>query len=657
MKDESFRSHAQAPHRRAANTKEPASAVRCILVAGASLALVTTLAAPSAAGPAVSPVDAVTGGTGVVTTESPLASEAGLQMLRSGGNAIDAAVAAAFAIGVVRFDTCGIGGGGFLVHRQAGGTVDTLDFYERAPGKGGTYTMRTGRDEDGSSKYMFDRGRGVVGVPGFVKGMDAALTKYGTKTLAEVIAPAVAYARKGFPVSPASHQAVADHWEDAFLTRAYSDTFATYYKGIPAQAGELLMLPRYADTLERIAANGAGEMYDVAGGYKTATTLLSEMHVDPEDPSDFTAQDLQSYEAYWREPVRTGYRGHQVISVGGPSSGGTLIVETLNILKGFNLADMPPDERLHVTVEAQRIAWADRRAYYGDPGAPGLVPQPGDQWADIPPQLTSADYANARRPEIAAGAEGRRQASYPPGRFEGYTPWTGAAASSQGTTGISVIDGAGNAVAMSCSLGDGMGSGVTPRGLGFLLNDTAGPVTWDPAGSPNAPAAGKAPRSAQAPTIVVRHKKPILVSAGKGGTTIPMGVLNVILQRVDLDQPLAAAVDAPRIDCCGHDNNSTDRDGTDDNHPDTSRVHVEQRTEIADSLDRLAARGHTLVRTKGYAGRPVLQSAAIDAATGLRHSVSDPRGECGPSSVEAGARSSRCYQQASASWLRESPLP
>lgn len=624
--------------------------------------LVASVASPVDARPAFSPNEAVRGTLGVVTAESPLAAEAGLEMLRQGGNAVDAAVAAAFAVGVVRYDMCGIGGGGFLVYRGADGTTDTLDFMERAPGKGGSYTDRPGMgvqqapntsDVPAATRgitYLPDTGRGRIGVPGFVKGAEAALARYGTKSLAQALERAARYAEEGFPVSPLSRYLAGEEYAHALL---FPGTYQTYYQGVgvpgnalrrPYEPGETLRLPEYAATLRRIAEHGSAEMYDVAGGRRTATELLSAMqapaptsHVG--DASDMTAEDLQSYQVHWRKPVKTNYRGHEIIGMGGPSSGGTVIAEALNILEGFDLPamDARSDRRLHLTVEAQRIAWTDRLAYYGDPGPPGQRSEPGDHWADVPRELTSKHYADQRRAEIGEV----RVPAYAPGSFADHRPETGSGGTHERnyTTAVSVIDGAGNAAVLNCSLGLPLGSLVTVPGLGFLLNCSLG--VWGPPGSPNAPAAGKATLSAQAPTIVVRDGHPVLAVGGQGGRTITTGVLNVVLQTIDHRDSTAEAMDAPRISCCTH--------GKDESN---GPVYVEERPGMQQALDALAARGHALVREQGYWVQPVLQAAGSEpGSVEPLLSSSDPRGECGPSSVERGVTSSRCYHKAKAGWL------
>lgn len=645
-RDDSPGTTTAARHRR--RGRLPRRALRLGALVGAA-SLAAPLAVASAA-PARSPLEVVDGYLGVVTTESPLSSEAGLKMLRAGGNAVDAAVAAAFARGVANFEACGIGGGGFLVYRGADGTVDALDFFERAPGKGVGYTFRPGRGEPGTAGYLYDKGRGPVGVPGFVRGMEAALEKYGTKTLAEAIAPAEEYARVGFPISPQSAALIEANREAARALREHSDTYDLYYNAVGPLSeertskakGETLRLEDYAATLRRIAANGSAEFYDVSGGFQTATQLLASMHADPDDPTDWTAEDLETYQAYWRDPVTANYRDHHVIGIGANSAGGTLITETLNILEGFDLPALPLAQRLHVIAEAQRIAWTDRRAYYGDPGPPGQPGVPGDEWADIPPGLTTERYADLRRTEIRTGPTARRVEKYEPGQFEGYTPWGSSTTADHGTSGISVIDAEGNAVAMSCSIGTEGGSAVTPPGLGFLLNHSLG---FDAPGSPNGPAAGKAPRSSQSPTIVVRRGRPVLAVAGQGGTGIPMGVLNMILQTVDFGASIDQALDAPRLDCCGY------QPGND---PDEG-LSVEARPDNAEALFTLYnTHGHRMTTDTPYNVAPVL-SAATGGRGVPRQSSSDPRGECGPSSVEDGVTSSACYRQARADWLHWQP--
>jgi gamma-glutamyltranspeptidase/glutathione hydrolase len=596
---------------------------------------------------------AVRGPLGVVATTSPLASKAALDILSQGGNAVDAAVAAVFTVGVVRPEMCGIGGGGFLVYRGADGEIASLDFRELSPAVGYKFRheMRVpnsaaGVEVEQAGGLATQSGHGIVGVPGTVKGMSAALARYGRRSLAETLAPAIGHAANGFPVSQATSDAMV--WRETDLSlfpessRTYLKSEPSYQPGPPPvgilgtgvrrayKPGETLVLREYAETLKRIAAHGENEFYDPEGKgtYLTARLLAEEMtrpspYAAAGDVSEMTATDLSSYRAIWRTPVVTKYRGHEVIGMPAPSSGGTAVAEMLNTLEGYDLAATGrlSTDHLHLLLEAQKVAWVDRAAYLGDPDK-----------VLIPPQLTTKSYAEQRRGDISLG-EARYPA--PGGPFQGYRePWIDPGAGPQGghTTHVSVIDADGNAVAVTCSIELPMGSAVVPAGLGFLLNGQLTDFTCsrvestdpcDPT-SPNAPESAKRPRSSMSPTIVTRQGEPLLVVGGAGGPTIIMGVLQAVVNAVDFRLDPAEALDAPRVDCCGF-----HRDGV---------VMIEGGRLANTVVDALAARGHGLASVGGYADYPELQAAGVEIRTNERHAASDPRDECGAAAHAADGR-------------------
>src|SRR4051794_27735249 len=324
----------------------------------------------------------VTSPYGVVATESPQAAAVGRDVLEHGGNAIDAAVSTVFALGVARPQSCGIGGGGFMVYRDHDGSVATLDFRETAPAaiKSDTFT--------GPGLYQTFTGHTTVGVPGVVAGMNAALKRYGTISLRRAIAPAQHLARDGFTVLQTLADSIAANENRIKLFPA---TAAQYLHddGTPYSAGETLRQPDMARSLQRIMDDGPSAFYSG----KIAHQIVDDMQAPKLEGEQglMTLKDLQAYRAKWRTPLIGSYRGREIDAMPPPTSGGTAIIEMLNVLEGFDLAGagMSSADADYDIAEAQRIAWADRNAYLADP-----------DFVSIPPQLTDKDYAAARRAEI-----------------------------------------------------------------------------------------------------------------------------------------------------------------------------------------------------------------------------------------------------------------
>lgn len=554
------------------------------VVAGCVAALAAPAGAQAAEGSRFR--DAVRGAGGVVAAESRVAAQAGVEVLDAGGNAVDAAVTTVFAIGVTRPEMCGIGGGGFLVHRSAGGRTAALDFRETAPSE---YTYGPGVGV--GPVTAFGTGHNVVGVPGTVAGMAAALRRLGTIPLARAIAPAERLARDGFPVSAELSAALKQQQPRLAL---FPNSAATFYKhGLLAyEPGEILRLPQYAESLRLIMRDGPRAFYEgpIAGAI-AADMAASGLY--PGDRGTLTRADLAAYRAVWRKPLRGRYRGHGIVAMPPPTSGGLLAIEILNLLEGFDLraAGASSADHLHLLAEAQKIAWADRDAYVGDPG-----------FVDVPVRtMTSKRYAARRR----AGIDLARAADPAPGAGE----------KGQHTTHVSVIDRAGNAVAVTCTIEQPMGSAVVPEGAGFPLNNQL--TDFGAPGTANEPRPGKRPRSSTSPTIVTRKGRPVLVIGGAGGSTIPMGVIGAIVRLVDFGADVPHAIDAERVDARG----SCGITGP-------LQLCVEEARLAPGVLDDLRGRGHEIVPLGEYAAAPNVQAAGIDRF-GTRLAASDPRGESG----------------------------
>lgn len=551
-----------------------------LLVAGAA-------AAPAREGSRFHP--AVTGRLGVIATESPAAARVGRAVLEHGGNAVDAAAATVFALGVARPQSCGIGGGGFLLYRNAGGPMRALDFRETAP-KAMTPTTFAG-----PGLHTSFTGHTTVGVPGTVAGMAAALRRYGTITLAQAIAPAERLARRGVRVLPTLS---ASMQQNAQRLQLFPAAARQYLRGgQPYPPGSLLRNRALAATLRMIMRDGPRAFYRGA----IARRIVRDMRKPRPQTNDaglLTLSDFARYRAKWRRPLKSTYRAATVFAVPPPTSGGVAVLEMLNILEGFDLASAGQSSATadHLIAEAEKIAFADRGAYLADPD---FVPQPTAQ-------LISKAYAARRRGEI----DPLHAKTYMPGKFTASVSVAGGDANpAASTTHVSVIDARGNAVAVTCTIEQEFGSAVVAPGTGFPLNNEL--TDFSAAGTANEPRPFKRPRSSMAPVIVVEHKRPVLVGGGAGGARIIMGVLLGIVDAVDFGLDLAHAVDAERLDDLGG----------------TSLMLEDGRVDPA-TLAGLQARGHTLVREGEYAARPRVQLAG-ESASGLRSAVSDPRSDQG----------------------------
>jgi gamma-glutamyltranspeptidase/glutathione hydrolase len=535
----------------------------------------------------------------VVAAENPQAAEAARQVLDRGGNAMDAAVAAAFAVGVTRPQMCGLGGGGYLVWRSSAGDVTALDFRERAPAATRADTM----SGDSSGLHRTGTGHLTVGVPGFVRGVADALARHGTMTLAQVIAPAERLARDGFPVPRSLSAHMAGNAQRLKLFPAAARQFLV--RGERAYAtGATLRQPDLARTLARIADEGPDGFY--AG--PVAEAIAADMQAAGQVAGDraiLTLQDLADYRARWRPLVTASYRGHQVTTMGPSTSGGVALVEILNIIEGFDLRGMGQSsaDAIHVIAEAEKIAMADRGAYAADPDV-----------VDVPVgELTSAAYAADRRRDIDLATAATYKAgrfgepASPPGEGDGDEPPPAPAGH---TTHVSVIDGAGNAVALTCTLARVFGSAVVAPGTGVVLNNDMN--NFSAPGTANEPGPGKRPRGNMAPTIVSRGGRLEYVIGGAGGQRIIMGVLLSLVNAIDYGQDVAHAIDTERFDVLTG-----------------LTLRMEDQRISALVRQQLADRGHKIQRAGEYDGLPFVVGAAVEPETGLRAASSDPRSDLG----------------------------
>ena len=463
---------------------------------------------------------------GMVVSQNHAASEVGAAVLREGGNAMDAAVATAFALAVTHPTAGNIGGGGFLVYRPAAGDPVAYDFREMAPASA---TPEMWLENGEYSFELHHLSHRAVGVPGTVAGLHLAWEQRGSLPWERLVRPAVELAREGFPVS---HGLAASLARVLDRMQKYPASVAQFSKnGVPYEPGEILRQPDLADSLERILENGAAGFYTG----RTADLLVAEMEAND---GLITHEDLAAYEAKVREPIRGEYRGYEIISMPPPSSGGVALVEMLNILEGYELADagFGSAKNLHVMAEAMRRAFADRALHLGDPDFNPAIPIE---------RLTSKRYATELRATIT-----EKEASVSsPESFEWPTE-------GEQTTHFSVVDRERNAVSLTYTLEFGYGSGIVVPGGGFLLNNEMGdfnaaPGLTDERGligtDPNLAEGHKRMLSSMTPTIVAKDGELFMVTGTPGGRTIINTVMQTILNVVDHGMNAQEAVDAGRI--------------------------------------------------------------------------------------------------------------
>jgi gamma-glutamyltranspeptidase / glutathione hydrolase len=480
------------------------------------------------------------GAHAMVATVHELASRAGVEMMQSGGNAVDAAVAVGFALAVVHPQAGNLGGGGFMLVRTADGAAHFIDYREKAPAAATAtiYLDTQGNVIENASLVGYK----AIGVPGSVAGMVYAEKKYGKLSLGQVMAPAIKLARDGYPLT----------WEDARdlqdkdlarfpESRRIFQRDGNYYK-----QGEILHQPDLARTLEHVEKN-PDDFYRGALARELAASIQKGGGL-------VTADDLAKYEVKEREPVRGSYRGYEIISAPPPSSGGIALLETLNILEGYDLAKFGnrSAESMHLTLEAFRRAFFDRAEFLGDPDfskipvAQLIDKKYGVAWRQSMDPLHATSSKDLQRPEIFSELE----------QYAALHPQPLAVQEPEHTTHYSVVDPDGNAVAVTTTLNDGFGSRVTAEGLGFLLNDEMDDFSSKPGvpnlfgliqGPANAIGPGKRPLSSMVPTIVLKDGKLFLVLGSPGGARIISTVANILMGVVDYGLNIQESVNAPRF--------------------------------------------------------------------------------------------------------------
>ena len=527
----------------------------------------------------------VVANNGMVATEQELASRIGLDILKAGGNAVDAAVGIGFALAVALPNAGNLGGGGFMmVHDAKTGKSVALDFREVAPLKASRnmYLDDKGNVINGKSLYTHY----AVGVPGTVAGMEHALKKWGTMPLDKVIAPSIALAEKGFPVSETLAKILRQEQKNMGKWPATTEIF--WKDGAPLKRGDLLVQKDLAQSMRLIAQQGAKAFYEGAIAQKIAAEMAPHAGA-------VTLQDLREYKVAEREPVRGTYRGYEVVTMPPPSSGGTHLVQILNMLEQWPLAQWGQNsaQTLHHMAESSKLAYADRSEYLGDP-----------DFVKIPLKgLTSRRYAESLAKTIDPN-RARPAKEIKPGQPQPYE--------SDQTTHYSVVDKAGNAVAVTYTLNTNFGSGIVAKGTGILLNNEMDDFAAKPGvanayglvgGDANAVAAKKRPLSSMTPTLVLKDGKPTLVTGSPGGARIITTVLQTVVNTIDFGNNPAEAAAAPRV-----------------HHqwtPDELRV---EKGLSPDTLALLKQRGHNIA-VKPSMGR----TQTIQIRNGQLYGYSDPR--------------------------------
>ena len=516
-----------------------------------------------------------TGQNGVIATGRAECTEIGLEILKQGGNAVDAAVAVGFALGVCEQQSSGIGGGGFMTLRLATGETFFLDFRDRSGAAASLDMWEV--NPDGSVVNQENKiGGKAVAVPGDVKGLLYALDTWGTLSRGAVMAPAIEMAEDGFTVSHITSRDIKDAYRAIIR---YDSTMAIYLDedGMPYEAGDVITNPDLARTLFLIADQGEEVFYRGEIAEKIVAAVQA-------DGGCLTLEDFADYDIHVTEPVHGTYRGYDIYSSNLPSSGGTIIIEMLNILENFDVGSLDPESPayFHLLSEVMKLCYADRAKYMGDP-----------EYVDVPVTgLTDKAYARA----LADVIDLNRSQTYGAG-----DPWP---FESDSTTSYSILDAAGNMVVVTKTVDATFASALVAEGTGILLNDTLYDFSTDP-DSPNVVAGNKRPLSSMSPTLVVKDGQPVMALGAPGATRIISGVMQVITKVIDHGMDVQDAIDAVRM------------------HDDFGTLILERRVG-EDVIDALRSMGHEVNASEVWFTFPCVQAVArLDDGT-LR-GAADPR--------------------------------
>ncbi len=486
----------------------------------------------------------------LITTAHPVASEVGLNILKQGGNAVDAAMAVAFALSLAEPNASGIGGGGFLLIKMAAlENPVMIDYRELAPEKA---TADYYYSNETSFRELTRQGPNAVGIPGLVSCAEIALKQFGTMSLEKILQPAIELCRYGMPVSDKLNAMITENMEKILC---YPATAEIYLKDmLPLQTGDTLRNPDLATSLEKIAHEGSDVFY--------SGELARKISAEVQQLGGILAlSDLQFYQAKLRAPVTGSYRGYEIISSAPPSGGGMFLIELLNIMEGYDVKKLGHNSAdfIHLFSEALKLIFADKSLNAADP-----------DFYKLPIELlTSKDYAANLRSRISPDSA----------KFD-YQPKNLTARESNNTSHFSIVDAQGNVVALTQSINHWFGSGVVVPGTGILLNDHLSDFDSQ-AGLPNSIEPHKRPTSSIAPTIILKDGKPFLTLGSPGGTRIISALAQIIMNVIDFEMSMDDAIEAPRVHCF------------------SDVLHVEGRIEPA-VLDALSQRGHDIRVHAGF---------------------------------------------------------
>ena len=519
-----------------------------------------------------------TGKIGVVSTSKVEASRIGAEILRKGGNAIDAAVAAGFALGVVEPNSSGLGGGGFMLIRIAktGETV-FIDFRERAPQKSSPEMWKVGKDGKVVGNQKLEGGKAAA-VPGEVAGLLYALENYGTMSREQVIRPAANLAKNGFYVTPTLSNDMKSQFDKLEKYPESAKVFLNK-EGLPYEVDDLFTNPDMAKTLDIIIKNGKDGFYKGEVAEAIVKTLNKYDGL-------YTMEDLANYKPLVRQPVKGTYRGYEIISSPSPSSGGAIVIEILNILENFDVGSLKVNspEYLHLFSEAYKLAYADRAKYMGD-----------SDYTPVPMKgFVSKKYAKEIAKEIDLKVSHESKA---------HDPWL---YESEDTTHYSIADKEGNMVAITKTVNGLFGNSVVVDGYGFVMNNEMDDFVLG-AGHPNSVAPNKTPLSSMSPTIVLKDGKPFMVLGSPGATKIISTVSQVISRVIDHKMGMQEAIDTPRL-----------WDNT------YNKINVETR--ISDeTIKQLEAMGHKVNKTSEWDRGMGSVQGVLYKSNGTLEGGADPR--------------------------------
>jgi len=465
------------------------------------------------------PVDIIAE-NGMVAAAHPLAAQAGVEILKKGGNAIDAAVATAFALNAVEPNSSGLGGGGFMLVRFAKtGEIVVIDYREHAPAAA---TKDMFVSEQAKKEYWSKAGGKAVAVPGNLMGLTTALEKYGTMTLAEVTAPAIFYMENGFEVTETLSNMIKSNF-DKITACSDPEKIAYFKNGLPLETGDILTQHDLAKTYQEILDKGNEYFYGGELGKKIVDAVQAQGGI-------MTIDDLKAYNPYIRKPVVGNYRGYDIYSMCPPSSGGTHLIQILNIMENFDIANMKYHGPTHVSImaEGMKMAFADRTKYMGDPGFVKDIPI---EW------LTSKKYAKFLADQIKIIEPKQEIPTSEPGQYEGNS-----------TSHICAIDSESNVVSLTQTINHFFGSGIIVPDVGIIMNDEMDDFSKNP-DSPNAPEPGKIPLSSMSPSIIEKDGEPFMILGTPGGTRIFTAMVQIISNVIDFGMGMDEALEAARMHC------------------------------------------------------------------------------------------------------------